>query len=182
MKKNQSLHLSAPLLLIFLLINLYSCHKACSGCGMDYPPPGRTDNLIAYTWGLTSAKSINSLSSGILHNYKGQPADSLHIEWGLSPNLLLSATCSFIQKATGDSTVSPIVFFDYASGFKISDTSTIAYDTIITSAPWRPTYSDTLFITKVSPTQLVFKVGYNDAGGRGYEIDSFRNVGYYRPF
>jgi len=160
------------------------CMQSCNKhevCGCTPPSGHRPNELIAYTWRLVSATSINSLSYGTLHNYKGVSSDSLHFLWSLNPNFNIYATCSFVQQ-NGDSVVSSIVSLNPASGFSYSDTSTITYDTLITSTPWRPNYSDTLFITKVSPTLLVFKVGYTDAYGSGVEIDSFKNVGSYRPF
>src|SRR5580698_6368955 len=156
-----------------------------SGCNRTlrdpYRPPPRPSYLIEYTWGLISATSISSQSTGALHNYKGLSVDSLHFLWALNPNLNIYATCSFIQE-NGDSVVSKIDTLIAAGGVPYSDTSTIAYDTLVTAISWRPNYSDTLFISKVSPTTLVFQVRYSDAGGSGVEIDSFRNVGFYTPF
>jgi len=164
-----------------LTANLLGCHKAtvCGSCNL--PPTQRPSYLIEYTWGLISATSINSHSTGVLHNYKGAPADSLHFLWNLSPNVSISAVCSFIED-NGDSVIANILSLTAAGGVLHSDTSTIAFDTIITAAPWRPSYSDTLFISKVSPSMLVFQVGYVDSTGTGVEIDSFRNVGFFRPF
>jgi hypothetical protein len=164
-----------------LALSLSSCHHGvlCSPCSL--PPTQTATYLIEYTWGLTSATSIHSLSSGTLHDYRGMPRDSLHFLWGLDPNLSIDAVCSFILD-NGDSTISNIVYIGAAAGVPNSDTSTFAFDTIVTATPWRPTYSDTLFITKISPTTLVFQVSYADSAGTGVEADSFRNVGFYRPF
>jgi hypothetical protein len=168
------------LVIILLLHNLTSCNKQYGGPN-DTPKTQRPQYLIEYTWSLISATSIASLSTGALHNYKGLPGDSLHFLWGLNPNIDISATCSFIQE-NGDSVISNIDTLIAAGGVPHSDTSTIAYDTLVTAIPWRPNYSDTLFISKVSPRTLVFQVRYSDAGGSGVEIDSFRNVGFYTPF
>jgi hypothetical protein len=167
------------ILLIFLVLLQLSCNKTLP----DAPllPPGRSSNLIAYTWGLISALSIDSLSTGILHNYAGKSSDSVHFLWTLGGAVSVYAVCSFIQE-NGDSSIANIVSRGFASGVPFYDSSEIAYDTIITSTPWRTNYSDTLFISKVSQTRLVFQVGYSDSTGTGVEVDSFRNVGPYRPY
>lgn len=166
------------LIIIFVLLQI-SCIKTPPEA--PGPPTGRVNNLIAYTWGLMSATSIDSLSSGALRNYNGNPSDSVHFLWTFYSNLNISGVCSFIQE-NKDSIIANIVSYKPASAFTYYDSATIAYDTIITSSPWRPSYSDTLLISKVSRTRLVFQVGYSDSTGTGVEIDSFRNVGHYNPF
>jgi hypothetical protein len=164
-----------------LALNLSSCHRSilCGSCQL--PPEQRPSYLIEYTWGLISAASINSRSSGVLHGYQGLPVDSLHFLWNTNPDVDIYAVCSFIQN-NGDSTISDIVSLTAAANVPHSDTATISYDTLITATPWRPGYSDTLLISKVSPTLLVFQVGYSDSLGAGVEVDSFRRVDLYRPF
>jgi hypothetical protein len=167
-------------LVIIPSLGFLSCYKKIP-CDCPLPVNSRGGDLIAFTWQLQFAMSIDSLSYGTLHRYNGRPSDSLHVLWTLNPNIDIYAVCSFIQN-NGDSTIANIISISSAAGVPIYDTSTIAYDTIITTTPWRLNYSDTLLITKVSPTWLVFKVGYSDSAGSGVEIDSFRNVGLYRPF
>jgi hypothetical protein len=165
---------------IIVSFNFLSCYKKIN-CDCPLPVDQRSAYLIEFTWGLISANSIDSLSSGILRRYKGVRSDSLHFLWSLNTSLNISAFCSFIQ-GNGDSIIANINSINSAVGVKINDTSTIAYDTVITASPWRPNYSDTLFISKVSPTALVFRVSYADANGKGVEIDSFRNAGPFMPF
>jgi hypothetical protein len=167
------------ILTIILFLPQISCIKTPPEA--PGPPESRAGDLIAYNWGLISATSINSLSSGAMRNYKGNPSDSLHFVWTLNGSLTLNAICSFIQ-GNGDSAITNIISYAAESGVNHADTGTIAYDTIITSTPWRPSYSDTLLISKTSSTMLVFQIGYSDSTGTGVEIDSFRNVGLYRPF
>lgn len=164
-----------------LAANLSSCHRAmlCGNCSLPPTPTGYY--LREYTWGLISATSIPSLSSGTLHNYKGVPADSLHFLWEPDANIFIDSICSFIQDG-GDSTISSILSITPAGGVSESDTSAVAYDTIITATPWRVNYADTLFVSKISTTMLVFQVGYSDSTGTGVEIDSLRKVGFFSPF
>jgi hypothetical protein len=167
-------------LFVFICISFQlSCNKRLP----DAPllPPGRSSDLIAYTWGLISAVSIDSLSTGTLHNYMGKSSDSLHFLWALGNDVAVYGVCSFIQE-NGDSAIANIASRSFDSEVTFYDTADIAYDTIITSTPWRTNYSDTLLISKVSQTSLVFHVGYSDSTGVGVEVDSFRNVGPYRPF
>jgi hypothetical protein len=165
---------------VLLATGLSSCSKAKT-CGCKLPPTPNAIYLTEYTWGLISATSIHSLSSGTLHNYIGVPADSLHFIWGIGGNVNIDAVSSFIR-GNGDSTISNILSITPAGGVPESDTSAIAFDTVITATPWRANYSDTLFISKISPSMLVFQVGYSDSTGTGVEIDSFRSVGFFRPF
>lgn len=154
--------------IIAYLIVIVSCNKETGN--HDAPPSPRTTYLLAITWGLTSSISIDSLSSGILHNYRGNSADSLNVGYDLNPNLKISQLTSYINGANNSSNIDTIL---PCADVKYSDTATIAFDTLVTATPWRTNYSDTLFITKLSPTAFVFRVRYADAGGSGVETDSF---------
>jgi len=153
---------------ILLLVLLVSCEKTTGN--HDAPPTPRTTYLLAITWVLTSSNSIDSLSYGILHKYKGNSADSLNIGYNLNPNLKISELITDINGANYISNIDTLL---PCGGVKYSDTATIASDTLVTAAPWRPNYSDTLFITKLSPTAFIFRVRYADSGGIGVETDSF---------
>ena len=153
---------------ISFLVLLVSCNKETGN--NDAPPTPRPTYLLAISWGLVSSTSIDSLSSGMLHNYLGNPEDSLNVNYDLNPNLKMAQLTSYIDGANYASDIDTLL---PCSGVKYSDTATIAFDTLVTATPWRPNYSDTLFISKLSPTTFVFRVRYADASGFGVETDSF---------
>jgi hypothetical protein len=148
---------------------LNSCDKAVTGG--DAPPEPRPTYLLATTWGLVSSTSIDSLSSGVLHKYRGQPLDSFGVGYDLYPGLRLSQIKSSVN---GNTTFSAIDTILPCSGVPQYDTAQIAYDTLVTATPIQPGYSDTLFIEKLSPSLFVFRVRYTDSLGTGVEIDSFK--------
>jgi hypothetical protein len=146
-----------------------SCDKAVTG--NVFPPEPRTTYLLAITWGLITSSSIDSLSSGVLHNYRGQPGDSLNIGYSLYPGLKLSDINLSFDSVTYISAIDTIT---PCSGVLHSDTSQIAYDTLVTATPLKPGYSDTLYIEKLSPSSFVYRVRYSDSLGTGVEINSFK--------
>jgi hypothetical protein len=162
-------------LLSILIYYLQSCNHKIG----DYMPvQARGSDLIEFTWGLTSATSILSQSTGALHNYKGLPGDSLHFLWSLNSNVNIYGIESFVTGTNPETDIHISALLTVSA----YDTSTLAYDTVFCSSPWKTNYSDTLFISKTSPTILVFKVAYSDVGGTGIEVDSFRKIGLYTPF
>ena len=160
------------LVIIFFAINLSSCNKATSAP----VPTFRSDNLLGITWGLTSINSIPTISSGVQHNYHGAQGDSLFFLWRLDPNVDLYGVNSFIG---GINTIYTIGKLAKCSSVPSSDTGIIAYDTLILNSRWKPNYSDTLFISKISSNAFIFQVRYFEENASGVEIDSFYNLRYH---
>ena len=163
-------------LIIVLAISFIACKKSTvnnDSNNSDAPPGARINSLISVTWGIKSANSIDSLSIGTLNRYKGSPLDTLIFLWGLNPNKNIhgiSSTIMSVNYQTGVSKISPC---SYVTNF---DTTNIAYDTVICTGSYRPHYSDTLFISKISDNFLVFRIRYSFGNTSGVEMDSLYRV------
>ncbi len=154
-----------------ITIILPSCKKnRVCGCTVPLPTP-RVFYLLDNKWRLSTATSIDSLSTGTLIKYTGTAADSIRFT-GSSLNSIVDTIINYI----GDKNINAVSRIGYNITVSVADTTVIAADTFMLSKPWKNGYSDTLFITKTSPTQLVFKVRYSLPTGSGVEIDTFHTV------
>ena len=147
-----------------------SCGKKTGGAPSA---TSRDSYLSSNVWALKSATSIDSLSSGILHSYKGTPVDSLIFLWVINTTVDFYAINYNIAGVNTEANIS----YSMCDWFTTSHAdTTIAYDTVFSALPWKPNYSDTLFISKVSPTTLVLNVRYTDSTGIGMETDTFYRI------
>ncbi len=152
---------------------LPSCHKAIMRD--ENPPVPRRTFLIGNVWGAPTMNSISSLSTGTPVSYKGTAADSIIFNWTINPNVYIYGINSFIGGKNVQHNINRIGQCSFTTALG-NDTTTIAFDTIMLGSPWKQGYSDTLFVTKTSPTQLVFTVRYSLPSGSGVEIDTFHTV------
>lgn len=163
----------AAVVVIFYATGLLSCGKHVSG---GEPPPGsRVSILIGSTWQIRSAASIDSLSVGAARRYLGVVGDTLSFLWDVGNTINVYGINASYKNATSRTSVRSIALYD-PYRIPTGDTSSIAYDTILCGTQFRPFYSDTLFVTKVSPTTFVFRVRFSDNNGKGVEIDTLSNV------
>lgn len=158
---------------LFIILAL-ACRKSI---GSKAPSSTRLNQLMGCVWALQSASSIDSLSYGTKHILPGDSSQKFTLLFGLGPNIDISGIDHSIggkEIQCGISKISP------CASVPQSDTSTIAYDTIFCTSPFRSGYSDTLFITKVSTTKFVFQVRYMGSDGAGVETDSLYFLRYHR--
>ena len=162
-------------LLSIVFILIYSCSKSVIGDGVA--PSPRVTTMLGTPWSLKSAISIDSLSYGIKHSYKGLSTDTLMFVTGINPNYYVSGLY------TNFSGIGNLVGLDATNIHRCStvssfDTTVIAYDTLICSGPFRQNYSDTLFVSKVSNSKFIFRVRYSFPNGYGVELDSLYSLIY----